>query len=64
MYIQLIHMTIYATATADRKWHKMNPRYKQRLLMVFKIMREQHGYELVLLEGYRSPQRQNSVAEQ
>lgn len=49
-------------ATADRKWHKMNPRYKQRLLMVFKIMREQHGYELVLLEGYRSPQRQNSLA--
>lgn len=49
-------------ATADRKWHKMNPRYKQRLLMVFKIMREQHGYELVLLEGYRSPQRQNALA--
>lgn len=49
-------------ATADRKWHKMNPRYKQRLLMVIKIMREQHGYELVLLEGYRSPQRQNSLA--
>ncbi len=49
-------------STADRKWHKMNPRFKQRLLMVFKIMREQHGYELVLLEGYRSPERQNSLA--
>ena len=24
-------------ATADRKWHKMNPRYKQRLLMVFNL---------------------------
>lgn len=49
-------------ALADRKWNKINPRYKQRLLMVFKIMREQHGYEMVLLEGYRSPERQNSLA--
>ncbi len=41
----------------------MNPRYKQRLLMVFKIMKEQYGYELVvLLEGYRSPARQNMLA--
>lgn len=50
-------------ASADRKWHKMNPRYKQRLLMVFKIMREQHGYDMVLLEGYRSPDRQNALAQ-
>ncbi|TCB48339.1 M15 family peptidase [Acinetobacter terrestris] len=49
-------------AAADRKWHKMNPRYKQRLLMVFKIMQQRHGYEMVLLEGYRSPERQNSLA--
>ena len=40
----------------------MNPRYKQRLLMVFKIMQERHGYEMVLLEGYRSPERQNLLA--
>ncbi len=46
----------------DRKWDKINPRYKQRLLMVFKIMKEQHGYDLVLLEGYRSPSRQNMLA--
>lgn len=50
------------TALVDRKWDKINPRYKQRLLMVFKIMKEQHGYELVLLEGYRSPDRQNMLA--
>jgi len=49
-------------ASADRKWHKMNLRYKQRLLMVFKIMQQRHGYEMVLLEGYRSPERQNSLA--
>lgn len=50
------------TALVDRKWDKINPRYKQRLLMVFKIMKEQHGYELVLLEGYRSSDRQNMLA--
>ncbi|QER38963.1 M15 family metallopeptidase [Acinetobacter suaedae] len=50
------------SSLVDRKWDKMNPRYKQRLLMVFKIMKEQHGYELVLLEGYRSPARQNMLA--
>lgn len=46
----------------DRKWDKMHPRYKQRLLMVFKIMKERYGYELVLLEGYRSPARQNMLS--
>lgn len=50
------------SSMVDRKWDKINPRYKQRLLMVFKIMKEQHGYELVLLEGYRSPNRQNMLA--
>lgn len=50
------------TSLVDRKWDKMNARYKQRLLMVFKIMKEQHNYELVLLEGYRSPARQNILA--
>ena len=60
---QDIHLNHYQDLNqADRKWHKMNPRFKQRLLMVFKIMQEQHGYELVLLEGYRSPERQNSLA--
>jgi peptidoglycan LD-endopeptidase CwlK len=52
----------FDTNFVDRKWDKMNPRYKQRLLMVFKIMKERHGYELVLLEGYRSPQRQNMLS--
>ncbi|WP_081104322.1 M15 family metallopeptidase [Acinetobacter venetianus] len=50
------------SSLVDRKWDKINPRYKQRLLMVFKIMKEQHGYDLVLLEGYRSPSRQNMLA--
>ena len=50
------------TSMVNRKWEKMHPRYKQRLLMVFKIMKEQHGYDMVLLEGYRSPARQNSLS--
>ncbi|TCM66563.1 peptidoglycan L-alanyl-D-glutamate endopeptidase CwlK [Acinetobacter calcoaceticus] len=50
------------TSLVDRKWDRMNPRYKQRLLMVFKIMKQRHNYELVLLEGYRSPTRQNMLA--
>ncbi len=50
------------TSMVDRKWDRMNPRYKQRLLMVFKIMKERYNYELVLLEGYRSPARQNMLS--
>lgn len=46
----------------DRKWEHMNPRFKQRLLMVFKIMKERYNYELVLLEGYRSPERQSMLS--
>ena len=52
----------FDTALIDRKWDKMHPSYKQRLLMVFKIMKEQHGYEMVLLEGYRSPERQTRLS--
>lgn len=52
----------FDTAQIDRKWDKMHPSYKQRLLMVFKIMKERHGYEMVLLEGYRSPERQTRLS--
>lgn len=52
----------FDTKMVDRKWDKINPRYKQRLLMVFKIMKERYDYELVLLEGYRSPDRQNFLS--
>jgi peptidoglycan L-alanyl-D-glutamate endopeptidase CwlK len=45
-------------ASADRKWELLDPDFRQRLLLVFKVMKEQHGYELALLEGYRSPERQ------
>ncbi|MHA3048789.1 M15 family metallopeptidase [Acinetobacter sp. ANC 4639] len=53
---------LYNSQMVDRKWDKINQRYKQRLLMVFKIMKERYGYDLVLLEGYRSPERQNLLS--
>ncbi|WP_151982556.1 M15 family metallopeptidase [Acinetobacter guerrae] len=56
-----VHRSLDPTLV-DRKWDKMHARYKQRLLMVFKLMKERYGYELVLLEGYRSPARQNILS--
>jgi peptidoglycan LD-endopeptidase CwlK len=50
------------TATASRQWELLHEGFRQRLLMVFKQMRERHGYEMVLLEGYRSPERQAALA--
>lgn len=64
--------TVFATAeiererpmlvSASRNWTLMDPEYTQRLLLVFKIMKEQHGYDMAILEGYRSPERQNVLA--
>lgn len=48
--------------SASRNWDLMHPDYTQRLLLVFKIMKEQHGYDMAILEGYRSPERQNLLA--
>lgn len=45
-------------STADRHWVLLDAEFRARLLLVFKRMREVHGYEMVLLEGYRSPERQ------
>lgn len=47
---------------ANRNWRLLDAGYAQRLLMVFKIMKEQHGYDMAILEGYRSPERQNQLA--
>lgn len=47
---------------ASRNWDLLDHDFSQRLLMVFKIMKETHGYDMVLLEGYRSPERQNLLA--
>lgn len=45
-------------SSADRSWARMDADFVQTLLRVFKVMKDLHGYEMALLEGHRSPQRQ------
>ncbi len=47
---------------ASRNWGLLHPDYSQRLLLAFKIMKEKYGYDMALLEGYRSPARQDALA--
>ncbi|NMG76327.1 M15 family peptidase [Aromatoleum diolicum] len=49
---------------ASRDWGLLDIQFRQRLLTVFKLMKDRHGYELVLLEGYRSPERQEALLQQ
>lgn len=49
-------------ATASRNWGLLHPELMQRLLLIFKIMKEKHGYDMAILEGYRSPARQDLLA--
>lgn len=49
-------------ASASRDWAMLRPEFEQRLLLAFRIMKERHGYEMALLEGYRSPRRQQELA--
>ena len=51
-------------SSADRRWDRMDEAFVQRVLTVFKVMKERHGYDMALLEGYRSPERQNLLAAQ
>lgn len=48
-------------ATASREWGMLDDDFRQRLLAIFEMM-ARHGYQMVLLEGYRSPQRQAALA--
>lgn len=48
--------------SASRNWQLLNNDFAQRLLLAFKIMKEKYGYEMAILEGYRSPERQNTLA--
>lgn len=49
---------------ASRNWSLLDAEFTQRLLVVYKLMKERHGYEMVLIEGYRSPERQARLFEQ
>ncbi len=44
--------------TADRKWARIDPDLQQRVLVIYQVLRDRHGIEMVLVEGYRSPERQ------
>jgi len=48
--------------SASRDWAMLNAEYTQRLLTVFRIMKERYGYDMAILEGYRSPARQDALA--
>ncbi|WP_025600772.1 M15 family metallopeptidase [Burkholderia sp. WSM2230] len=52
-----------ALKDASRDWNLLDADFRTRLLLVYKIMHEQYGYEMALLEGYRSPERQNRLAQ-
>lgn len=49
---------------ASRDWLRLDEEFRQRLLVAFKLMKERHGYEMALIEGYRSPERQAQLAAQ
>lgn len=49
--------------TASRQWELLDAEFRRRLLLVFKLLKDQHGYDAVLLEGYRSPERQQALAQ-
>ncbi len=51
-----------AIRDASRDWSLLDAEFRQRLLLVYKIMRDEHGYEMALLEGYRTPERQAKLA--
>jgi peptidoglycan L-alanyl-D-glutamate endopeptidase CwlK len=48
--------------SANRNWQLLDPDFSQRMLLVFRIMKDRHGYDMAILEGYRSPERQNQLA--
>jgi len=50
--------------SASRDWALLDKDYSQRLLQAFRIMKERHGYDMAILEGYRSPERQDALAAQ
>lgn len=50
------------TKEGSRDWDVLDADFRNRLLMVYQIMKDEHGYDLALLEGYRSPERQARLA--
>lgn len=61
---QEVEMVRPMTATADRKWERLDDEFTQVMLAVYTVMKEEYGYDMVLVEGYRSPERQSQLAAQ
>ncbi len=53
-----VEQALPKAASASREWALLDPDFRQRLLLTMQLMREKHGVEMVLLEGFRSEQRQ------
>lgn len=49
-------------ASASRDWAMLDADFTQRLLTVFRVMKERYGYDMAILEGYRSAARQDALA--
>ncbi|WP_242489916.1 M15 family metallopeptidase [Noviherbaspirillum cavernae] len=47
--------------SASREWLKLDADFRQRLLTAYELM-VRRGYQMTLLEGYRSPERQALLA--
>ncbi|MEO7057110.1 MAG: M15 family peptidase, partial [Caldimonas sp.] len=57
-----IERVVPMISVASRQWELLDADFRQRMLVVFKLMHDQHGIDMVLLEGYRSPERQARLA--
>lgn len=55
-------LAVLGAPDASGNWPLLAPEFARRLLLLFKIMKQQYGYEMTLLEGYRSPARQDLLA--
>lgn len=51
-----------ALETADRDWNKLDSRFAQHVLQLLSRL-QSRGYTFALLEGYRSPERQEKLAD-
>jgi peptidoglycan L-alanyl-D-glutamate endopeptidase CwlK len=57
--VEAVHPMV---GSASRDWMLLDEEFRRRLLLLFKLLKEQHGYEAVLIEGYRSTERQQALA--
>ena len=46
----------------SRTFAQLDRDYANRVISVFIVMKQQYGYDMTMLEGYRSPERQDSLS--